>query len=71
MNHVRPWDGLVVRQSLSVFIEYVPIFSIIAYCITVKLIYPQWQGGDIARWITEIKDPEAASKGILLRGRIA
>ena len=46
--------------------EYVPIFSIIAYCITVKLIYPQWQGGDIARWITEIKDPEAASKGYFL-----
>ena len=25
---------------------------------TIRLIYPQWQGGDIARWITEIKDPK-------------
>lgn len=33
---------------------------------TIRLIYPQWQGGDIARWITEIKDPEAASKGYFL-----
>ena len=32
----------------------------------IRLIYPQWQGGDIARWITEIKDPEAASKGYFL-----
>lgn len=33
---------------------------------TLRLIYPQWQGGDIAKWITEIKDPEQASRGYYL-----
>ena len=25
---------------------------------TIRLVYPQWQGGNIAQWITEVKDPE-------------
>lgn len=33
---------------------------------TLRLIYPQWQGGDIAKWITEVKDPEQASRGYYL-----
>lgn len=33
---------------------------------TLRLIYPQWQGGSIAHWITEIKDPEEASRGYYL-----
>lgn len=33
---------------------------------TLRLIYPQWQGGDIAKWITEVKDPEQASLGYYL-----
>lgn len=30
---------------------------------TIRLVYPQWQGGNIASWITEVKDPEQASRG--------
>lgn len=33
---------------------------------TIRLIYPQWQGADIAQWITEVKDPEQASRGYYL-----
>jgi len=33
---------------------------------TIRLVYPQWQGGDIARWISEIKDSEEASRGYVL-----
>lgn len=33
---------------------------------TLRLIYPQWQGGNIAKWITEVKDPEQASRGYYL-----
>lgn len=33
---------------------------------TIRLVYPQWQGGDIAHWITEVKDPEQASRGYYL-----
>ena len=33
---------------------------------TLRLIYPQWQGGDITKWITEVKDPEQASRGYYL-----
>ena len=28
---------------------------------TIRLIYPQWQGADIARWIPQL-DPEEASR---------
>ena len=30
---------------------------------TIRLIYPQWQGGDIIRWIPEISDPGLAARG--------
>lgn len=33
---------------------------------TIRLIYPQWQGGYIAQWITEVKDKDAASRGYAL-----
>lgn len=37
---------------------------------TIRLIYPQWQGGDIAHWITEVKDPEQASRGYYLGAQL-
>lgn len=33
---------------------------------TIRLVYPQWQGGDIAHWITEIPDAAEASRGYIL-----
>lgn len=32
----------------------------------IRLIYPQWQGGQIAHWIKEVPDAEAASRGYAL-----
>ena len=37
---------------------------------TIRLVYPQWQGGNIARWITEVKDPEQASRGYYLGAQL-
>lgn len=37
---------------------------------TIRLVYPQWQGGDIARWITEVKDPDLASRGYYLGAQL-
>lgn len=37
---------------------------------TIRLIYPQWQGADIAKWITEVKDPEQASRGYYLGAQL-
>lgn len=37
---------------------------------TIRLIYPQWQGGDIAKWITEVKDPQQASRGYYLGAQL-
>ena len=37
---------------------------------TIRLIYPQWQGGDIARWITEVPDPDDASRGYCLGAQL-
>lgn len=37
---------------------------------TIRLIYPQWQGGDIAKWITEVPDPEQASRGYYLGAQL-
>ena len=37
---------------------------------TIRLVYPQWQGGDIARWISEIKDSEEASRGYVLGSQL-
>ncbi|MGL4851078.1 MAG: arginase family protein [Phocaeicola sp.] len=33
---------------------------------TIRLIYPQWQGGDINHWIPEIKDGNEAARGYYL-----
>lgn len=33
---------------------------------TIRLIYPQWQGGDINQWIPEIKDANQAARGYYL-----
>ena len=37
---------------------------------TIRLVYPQWQGGDIAHWITEVKKPEQASRGYYLGAQL-
>lgn len=37
---------------------------------TIRLIYPQWQGGDIARWIPEVENPEDASRGYYLGAQL-
>lgn len=35
-----------------------------------RLVYPQWQGGKIDHWITEIKNPEDSSRGYFLGARL-
>lgn len=37
---------------------------------TIKLIYPQWQGGDIAQWIPEIGDAGVAARGYYLGAQL-
>lgn len=37
---------------------------------TIRLIYPQWQGGEITRWIPEVKDPAEAARGYYLGARL-
>ena len=37
---------------------------------TIRLVYPQWQGGNVAQWITEVKDPEQASRGYYLGAQL-
>ena len=37
---------------------------------TIRLIYPQWQGADIAKWITEVPDPQQASRGYYLGAQL-
>lgn len=37
---------------------------------TIRLVYPQWQGGDIVHWITEIPDPNDASRGYYLGAQL-
>ncbi len=37
---------------------------------TIRLVYPQWQGGNIAHWITEVKNPELASRGYYLGAQL-
>ena len=37
---------------------------------TIRLLYPQWQGGDIARWIPEVSDPARAARGYCLGARL-
>lgn len=33
---------------------------------TIRLVYPQWQGADIARWIPEISDTDKSARGYYL-----
>lgn len=37
---------------------------------TIRLVYPQWQGGNISHWITEIEDPDIASRGYVLGAQL-
>lgn len=37
---------------------------------TIRLVYPQWQGGNIAHWITEVSDPNEASLGYVLGAQL-
>lgn len=37
---------------------------------TIRLIYPQWQGGDITRWIPEVEDPQDAARGYYLGAQL-
>lgn len=37
---------------------------------TIRLVYPQWQGGDITRWIPEICDPALAARGYYLGAQL-
>lgn len=37
---------------------------------TIRLIYPQWQGGDITRWIPGISDPALAARGYFLGAQL-
>ncbi len=37
---------------------------------TIKLIYPQWQGGDVARWIPEVGDAGVAARGYYLGAQL-
>lgn len=37
---------------------------------TIRLVYPQWQGADIAKWITEVPDPQQASRGYCLGAQL-
>lgn len=33
---------------------------------TIRLVYPQWQGGEITRWIPEIEDKGEVARGYYL-----
>lgn len=37
---------------------------------TIRMVYPQWQGADIAKWITEVPDPQQASRGYYLGAQL-
>lgn len=37
---------------------------------TIRLLYPQWQGGDVARWVPEVPDAGEASRGYALGARL-
>ena len=37
---------------------------------TIRLVYPQWQGGDITRWIPEISDPALVARGYYLGAQL-
>ena len=37
---------------------------------TIRLIYPQWQGGIISHWIPEVEDPSLSSRGYCLGAQL-
>lgn len=37
---------------------------------TIRLVYPQWQGGNIAQWIPEVSNPDLASRGYYLGAQL-
>lgn len=37
---------------------------------TIRMIYPQWQGGSISAWIPEVKNPDDASRGYYLGAQL-
>ena len=37
---------------------------------TIRMIYPQWQGGSIGAWIPEVKNPDDASRGYYLGAQL-
>ena len=37
---------------------------------TIRMIYPQWQGASISQWITEVKNPDDASRGYYLGAQL-
>lgn len=37
---------------------------------TIRLIYPQWQGGDITHWLPEIPNPDDAARGYYLGAQL-
>ena len=37
---------------------------------TIRLVYPQWQGGHIDQWIPEVKNPKDASQGYFLGAKL-
>ena len=37
---------------------------------TIRMIYPQWQGGRISAWIPEVKNPDDASRGYYLGAQL-
>lgn len=37
---------------------------------TIRLVYPQWQGAEITRWIPEIPNPEDAARGYYLGAQL-
>ena len=37
---------------------------------TIRLVYPQWQGGIVDKWVTEVKDSEQASRGYYLGAQL-
>lgn len=37
---------------------------------TIRLIYPQWQGAEITRWIPEIENPEVSARGYYLGAQL-
>lgn len=36
----------------------------------IRLVYPQWQGGEITRWIPEVKNPDDAARGYYLGAQL-